>query len=365
MTVFLFFVVLAVLVLVHELGHFLVAKWSGVRVDEFGLGFPPRLWSKKIGETSYSINMIPFGGFVKIFGENPNDDSISGPDSTRSFVNKKRPIQLAVLVAGIVFNVIFAWLLYSLVFMTSAPTIVTPENAARVRNAHVTVINVFSESPAQKAGLKPGDQILGVRTGADKIESTELDPETMGKFIAGHPEELTLDFKRGSSPTQTIAITAVSGIAKDQVAIGISMDMIGVMRLNPASALFEGAKVTVRLSGAIAGGIYSFLRDTFSGQAHWSQVGGPVAIAGYVGDARALGIVYLLQFTALISINLALLNLIPFPALDGGRMLFVIIEAIRRKSINPKIANTTNAIGFAVLLALMVVVTYKDVLKLF
>lgn len=365
MSVVLFLVILAVLVFVHELGHFLIAKLSRIRVDEFGIGFPPRIFSFKKGETRYSINLIPFGGFVKIFGENPDEESIKGKDSARSFVNKPKYIQVAVLAAGVVFNIIFAWILISSGFMAGFPTSVSERHADQVQNAELVVTAVSPQSPADKAGLKQGDEILFVSSGNDALQGDQLSVENVQKFIASHGNaEMSILAERGDEK-KTIMVTPQSGIVEGRPAIGIAMDMVGVLKLPIHKALWEGALLTGELVKATAVGIAQFIGQAFTGQADLSQVSGPVGIAGMVGSARELGIIYLLSFTAFISINLAVLNLIPFPALDGGRILFVAIEAIKRSPIKPTIANSINAIGFALLIILMLVVTYKDIARLF
>src|SRR3989344_165617 len=155
MSILLFIVILALLILVHECGHFIAAKRAGIRVDEFGLGFPPRLWSKKFGETVYSLNTFPIGGFVKIFGENPNEESMHGKDSARSFVYASKLIQAWVIAAGIIFNILFAWLLFSVGFMVGLPFSAEDERyGARVSGAELVITQVFPKSPAEAAGVK-------------------------------------------------------------------------------------------------------------------------------------------------------------------------------------------------------------------
>ncbi len=181
MTAIIFIIVLAILVFVHELGHFLAAKASGIRVDEFGLGFPPKLIGFKRGETTYSLNAIPFGGFVKIFGEDPSAESISGPDSSRSFVNKPKWKQAIVLIAGIAFNIIFAWLILSVGFMIGTPASKDYSNNVALDNVAVTVTLVSPDSPAHTAGLKAGDKIVRLESGPDV--ATELTTEKVQNFV--------------------------------------------------------------------------------------------------------------------------------------------------------------------------------------
>jgi regulator of sigma E protease len=362
-SILLFIIIIAILILAHEFGHFIVAKRSGIRVDEFGIGFPPKLWGKKIGETEYTINLFPIGGFVKIFGETPDDDSIDGPDAKRSFVNKPKRVQAAVLAAGVFFNILLAWFLISTGFLIGLPTPVSEAPEGRtLQDVSVVVTGVFSGSPAEKAGLKVGDKILSLKAG----ESESILPSTQAtqEFISSRSgENITVAVQRGKQLSENFTIKPEEGII-EKPAIGIAMDEIGTLRLPVHLALWEGAKLTASLTEATFLGLASFFGNLLTGNADLSSVAGPVGIVGIVGDASQFGFIYLLSLTALISINLAIINLIPFPALDGGRLLFLLIEAIKRSPIKPKIANTLNAIGFTLLLLLMVVITYNDILKL-
>lgn len=364
MNIILFFVILVVLILSHEFGHFIVAKKSGIRVDEFGFGFPPKLFSIKKGETEYSFNAIPFGGFVKIFGETPDEESLSGPDSKRSFINKPKLIQAAVLIAGVVFNLLLAWLLLSVGFMAGMPTSV--EGAPRgtvVQNVSLTVVNVLPSSPAEAAGLQVGDRVISLREGDSFI--ADLSPESVQEFISTRPgQEITVEYERARE-ISSLTVIPKEGLIEEGPAIGIAMDMVGILKLRVPRALLEGAAVTASLTAATAVALVTLLRDAFIGQADVSALTGPIGIVGIVGDAYQFGIVYLLSFTAFISINLAIINLIPFPALDGGRLLFLLIERIKGSPIRPYIANALNTIGFFLLILLMLVVTYHDIVKLF
>jgi regulator of sigma E protease len=363
MNVIIFIIILAILILVHEFGHFIVAKKSGIKVSEFGLGFPPKLWGIQKGETLYSINAIPFGGFVKIFGEDPDEESISGPDSGRSIVNKPRYIQAAVLIAGVTFNVIFAWLLISSGYVVGLPAPTDYSGPGIVENPHLIITGVTPGSPAAIAGVKTGDTVVGVSSG--KLTTKTLAPDVISNFVEaqGH-NHITLNVDRGTQPL-TFDLVPAQGVIAGKLAIGIGMDSIGTLHLPFYLAFWEGAKTTWQTLVATATGLLAFIGTAFQGHADLSQITGPVGIVGLVGDVTHLGFVYLISFTAIISLNLAVINILPFPALDGGRLVIVAIEAIIRKPINPKISNRLNQIGFALLIALMVVVTVHDVWKLF
>ena len=355
MTVIIFLIVLAVLIFVHELGHFLVARWCGIRVDAFAIGFGPKIFSKKIGETTYGLNLIPFGGYVKIFGENPDDESINGADKERSFIHKSKLEQIAVLVAGIFFNFLFAWLLITLAYTFGVTTSTDnfPEYKDRMVNSRIMVVTVSPASPAAKAGLRIGDELVAVSI--EEIKNSIAESKTNGVAIKY--------IREGKESTANII--AEQGIVEGKYAIGIAMDKVSTLRLPIFTAAVESYKFTIHAITATISGLYDLVAGIFNGTSKLSSVTGPVGIAGLVGDAAKLGFTYLLMFTAIISINLGVLNLVPFPALDGGRILFVIIEAIIRRPIKPVIANTVNAIGFSLLILLMIVITYRDIIKIF
>lgn len=363
MNIIIFLVILLVLVVSHEFGHFIVAKKSGIRVDEFSFGFPPKLFGKKIGETTYNFNALPFGGYVKIFGENPDDESLNGPDSKRSFVNKPKYIQAAVLFAGVVMNFLVAWLLLSIGFMSGLPTSVGSEPKGSVlQNQALTVTSVTPSSPAEKAGLKIGDKISLLKNSTEMTETPSA--ESVQYFIRQHSgKEIQISFIREGELKEVAVMPEINKDTNTPM-IGISMDIIGTLKLPIHKALWEGLKLSSNLVVATVHGFYTLIHDGITGNGNLSSVTGPIGIVGVVGDAAQFGFIYLLSFTALISINLAVINLIPFPALDGGRLLFLLIEKIKGSRIKPVIANTANIIGFGLLMLLMVVITYNDIVKL-
>lgn len=361
MNIIIFFIILLVLVLVHEFGHFITAKKFGIRVDEFGFGFPPKLFGIKKGETEYTFNALPIGGFVKIFGENPDEENTNGPDANRSFVNKEKWKQAVVLFAGVFANFILAWILFSFGFMSGLPTSVGTEiKGANLKDVHLIITSVNPKSPADNAGLKAGDKIVYIKAGNDS--TTFLSPETVKSFVVVN-KEIQLGYLRGSDTIEKL--TNVKPEMKNGTPmIGISMDQVGIQKLPLLSAFIEGMKLTLNIFKNTIVGLFTLIRDGIIGKGSFSSVTGPVGMVGIVGDAYKLGFAYLISFTALISINLAVINLLPFPALDGGRLFFLLIEKIKGSRMNPNIANTANFIGFAILILLMLVITYHDVVKL-
>lgn len=363
MSILIFIVILLVLVVSHEFGHFIVAKKSGIRVDEFSFGFPPKLFGKKVGETTYNFNALPFGGYVKIFGENGDDGTLTEEDKKRSFTNKPRYIQAAVLLAGVVMNFIVAWLLLSFGFMSGLPSSVSMAPAGTViENQYLTITSVVKDSPAEISGLKSGDKIIVLKTDKDYTETPSAD--SVKYFVKKHENEsIAIDLIRGSEPVK-INVTPIKNNTDGSPSIGISMDMIGTLKLPIHKALWEGLKLTTDLTIGTAVGFYKLIVGAFTGTSDMSAVTGPIGIVGVVGDAAKFGFIYLLSFTALISVNLAVINLLPFPALDGGRLLFLLIEKIKGSRIKPEISNVVNMVGFGILMAMMLFITYHDIVKL-
>ncbi len=355
MSIIIFIIILGALIFVHELGHFLLAKKNGIRVDEFAIGFPPRLYSVTRGETKYSLNLIPFGGYVKIFGENPDDESLD-PNRTDSFINKSRWIQAAVLVAGVVFNVVFAWFLFFVISMTGAPAVVTSENSAYIKNPQLVITEIFNDSPAVDAGLVAGDVIKKISNQKESFEGADLSPDIVKKIISESTGNVTMELA-----DRKLEVTPRTGVLGDTRAIGISMEKIGEQNLTLAQAIPESFRMTWDSFKMVFTGLISM----FAGDVSLKEVSGPVGIVKMVGSAAQFGLANLLAFTAVLSINLAVLNIMPFPALDGGRLLFLGIEGITRRRIKPVVANWVNAVGFMILIGLMILITVSDVLKLF
>lgn len=363
-TIIVFIAVLVALIVVHEFGHFIVAKKLGFRVDEFGIGFPPKLFGKRYGETEYTINALPLGGFVRIFGEDPSDEALHGPDADRAFVNKAKWRQALVLVAGVAFNVIFAWILFAGALSQGMELPSNYSSFGQVQNERTMIIQALENSPAAEAGLKRGDTITALAAGDDTLEATT--PDALQAFIDEHRDaELALTYQRaGESETVTLTPAPVSGASTDEPIVGISMQGVGTLQLPPHLAVLEAARFTGDATVAIVGAFGGLIAGAVTGTADLSGVAGPVGIASLVSDATQEGFAPLLSFTAFISLNLAVLNLVPFPALDGGRLVIVAIEAVKGSRVRSDIVNMVNMVGFALLIILMILVTYKDIARL-
>lgn len=370
MTILIFLGVLVALILVHELGHFVVAKKSGIRVDEFGIGFPPKIFGKKFGETEYTLNWLPLGGFVRIWGEDPTaEDYLASPENNRSFVQQPRYIQAAVLVAGVSMNILFAFVLYVSAYLIGMPTALDNlDNTENIHNIQLLVTSILPDSPASEQ-LKPSDKIVGLHAGTNTLAGDgPMSPEAVASFISSQENEpVTFDIVRHDEEL-SLTLTPEQGIFVDdpeRYGTGFTMSLVGTQRLPIHLAIVEGAQRTYFALIEITVGLFGFFAGLFTGSSDFSQVTGPVGIVGLVGDAAALGFTWLLTFSAFISLNLAVINLLPIPALDGGRLVFVAIEAVTRKPINPVLASRFNQFGFIALLALMAIVTFLDVKNLF
>ena len=351
MVILLFIVALALLILSHEFGHFICAKLSKTKVEEFGFGFPPRIFGIKKGETVYSINWIPFGGFVKVLGEDSADKQAG------SFASKPIYIRAIILAAGVFFNLVLAWILFSVVFMAGAPSSVD-DDAFGI----VTILEVQKGTPAEEIGLLPGDKIQRLFFEGEILESDNV--IYVQEFISKHKgQEIEMEILRGKELIKVIAIpnpNPPEGVG----ALGIAMDKIGIVSMPFHKAVWNGAKDTVFLTVLITKAFANLITDLVTGAGAAIQVAGPIGIVNMVGTASEFGLVYVIQFIALLSINLAIINMIPFPALDGGRLLFLAIEAIKRSPINPKITMVANSIGFFILVALMLLITFQDIIRL-
>lgn len=378
-TVILFILVLSVLVFVHELGHFWTARRLGVKAEEFGFGFPPRAlgffksksgrWRFLKGNTSpdslaeeekpagtvYSLNCLPLGGFVKIKGENGE-----GKQDSDSFAAKALWRRALILSAGVIMNIVLAAALLSVGYMIGLPQSLDEVKAsAQVSEAQVFVMEVLPDSVAAQAGLESGDIIKAVE--GQKITSNEELQDLVSKRT---DQDTSFTIIRGEEE-QNIIIRPSFSEAVDRAVIGVSIYASGLVRYPFFTAIWEGIKLTGLTFWLIILAFYSLIRDLIIGVSVSGQVAGPVGIATLTGQVASLGITYLLQFMALLSLNLALVNILPFPALDGGRLLFLLIEKFKGKPVRQSVEAWIHTIGFWLLITLILVITYKDIMRLF
>lgn len=374
-TIISFVVILTILVFIHELGHFWTARRAGVKVEEFGLGIPPRMvgyrkgkdgkkefvWgNKEIAETEtetlYSLNWLPFGGFVKLKGE--DGDDTDAPDALAS---KRARTRALVLSAGVIMNFLFAMILLMGVFAHGFETVIDDSiDPAFISNKKLQVATVLVDSPAASAGLVPGDTIATIDgqsfANAEEIRSYLSSNTNEAVTIVGSHDD-------GSAISETVTPAHIEQI--DQPGIGFAIVETGTVKYpwyrafdKGISSAFYMTKEILKAFGGIIGSLITTGHVT-------QQLSGPVGIAVMTGDVIERGFADVLQFAAILSLNLAIINILPFPALDGGRLLFIAIEKTRGRAMSQKIESTIHAIGFILLIALIIVITFKDIRNFF
>jgi len=344
------------LLILHEWGHFIVAKKLGVRVEEFGLGYPPRLISRKWGETVYSLNLLPFGAFVRIFGE---DEKI---EENRSFSAKPVWQRMLIVLGGVISFWLAAFIIFSLLSgIWGLPSFVSDDFAGE---AAIQIIDVMPGSPAEKGGLLPGDFILGFKSERGMLAIDQIGQiQDLAKTNAG--KEISLLIKRGKDIIEKKLIPRFSP-PSGEGPLGLALVRVAKIKTKWYQAPLKGAEITVKKTIQIP----LFLADIFSKifkkeKISGLQIMGPVGMGALMGDALKAGVDNFLLFLAMISIWMACFNMLPVPALDGGRFFFLIIEAIRGKPFPVKLEQRITTFFFLLLVFLMAFVTFKDITHLF
>lgn len=363
MIVLLVIAILVVLIVGHELGHFIVAKLVGVRVVEFGLGYPPRAFKiGRWGGTDYTLNWLPFGGFVRLYGEEHEHEEMSDKKKWKSMSGAALWAQALILIAGVLMNVFLGWALFTAAFMNGLPTSV-PEGTP---DAHLVVNGILPNSPADVAGIETGDEIISIIS--DKgVEVSNLVPSAVVTFVGergGKP--ITISYIRAGIQDSVEIIPAHAVLSEEagRPALGVGLALVSEIQVDFLGAMVAGFWRTIDIFVQVTIGIGGLLRDAMLGHPDLSAVIGPVGLVHVVDTAAGYGLGQILGIAAFISINLAIINLIPVPAFDGGRLLFVAIEGISRRRIPSLVAQTLNLAGFALIIILMVVVTYQDLGRL-
>lgn len=341
LTIVVFLLILGLLIFVHEGGHFIAAKLAGIKVEEFGMGFPPRLLSCKRGETVYSLNAIPLGGFCKLLGE-------EDPSEPRSFASKRPSVRFMALFAGPLMNAILPIVLLTIAFMVPRQVVV----------GDVKIAEVAENSPAELVGIVPGDVILSidgrpVQNIGDVIYDIHL---KMG-------EKVTFELRGLDGEVRTVTLVPRWNPPEGEGAVGIAMNMVNTGNITQSYPFWEAVPKS-----------FTSIRETFVlmrneitswfVQKRAPEVAGPVGIFQLTGEVSEAGPSYLIQFTAFLSLNLAIINLLPLPALDGGRIVFVLLEVVRRgKRVAPRTEAMIHYIGFAMLIGLILAISYFDILR--
>lgn len=355
-SIIIFIITLLVLVLIHEFGHFLMAKKFGIKVLEFGFGIPPRVWAKLIGETTFSLNVIPFGGFVRLLGEDEVDKKVLA--NPRSFASKKPWQKIIVVVAGVVMNLILAWVLFYSVIIGQNFKIISP-----TIESGIYITKLEEGFPAEMAGIKVGDKLLSIdgNKALDFEHARNLIKDKGGSTIV-----LKLQERGGSEKT----VQVIPKRVENDNLIGVVFAPFLIKEYQtPFAKIFSGITYSYDLTKLTFIGLSRTLTDVFSGDFGKvsEQVSGPVGIAGLTTNILSGGwqasLLYI-WFVGIISLTLAIFNVLPIPALDGGRLFFLIIEAIFKKKVGAEVERVIHSVGFAILLTLALLITYSDVSKL-
>lgn len=360
MTALLVIAILVLLIVVHELGHFIAAKLSGVSVQEFGVGYPPRAFTLgKAGDTEYTLNWIPFGGFVRLFGDEGEEERGRG-----SYVDSPRWKQAFILVAGVAMNAIAAWALFTIALHLGVPQIV--ESPREGEAARVLVSEVIAGSPAEASGIAAGDEIVDIAD-ARGVHVASVTPDSLISFVrarAGKPVVVSYKHQGIEKETTLVPAQGVLSGAAGQPALGVALALVANRSLPWGEAALSALRETARGFRVVAHDLGALASALLRGAPDISGVVGPVGIVSYVGEASQSGAGAVLELAALISINLAIINLIPIPALDGGRLFILGIESAFRRSAPRLAIQLLNALGVSLIIFLMVTVTYHDIARL-
>ncbi|MDD5567556.1 MAG: site-2 protease family protein [Patescibacteria group bacterium] len=353
LTFIIFILVLGVIVIFHEIGHFFAARRLGIKVEEFGIGFPPKIVGFKKKGTIYSINWIPIGGFVKIKGEDGGHSA-----DKDSFISKSIAKRATVLSAGVIMNVVLAIILLSIGFGIGLPTLID-ENIknSNVRDQKVQIIDIEKGTPASETDLAVNDQIVKIdETTINSIEDVRsYNTDKIGQTVRVTVNRINKEMEF------TVAVKDLDSTGAGK--LGVNLVQVGIVSYPWYDAIWRGFLTTFQLLWAIILAFVSLIKGLFVGQPIGDSLTGPIGIAVLTGQVAQLGFIYLLQFTALLSLNLAIINFAPFPALDGGRVLFLLIEKARKKRIPQKTEALIHNLGFTLLMLLIIFITFRDVRK--
>lgn len=381
-TTIIFILILALLVLIHEFGHFIAAKKNGVLVEEFGFGFPPRVWGKKIGETIYSINLLPIGGFVKVYGEeyHETDPSIDPKLAARAFVNKKPWQKAIIILAGVFMNVVLAVFIYYILLGTnnfkSDPFTLFGDYKFRfgTQEEQVVVANIVKKSPADQAGVDIGDVVTRIQPAGKNWVTVSRAEEMISYITKAQGTNLTIDLVNiKDNKKKTVIVTPKYNAELKRALIGVGLAQSVVLSYQqPLDRLTAGFLHSYNIMSYSMNTMGFFISSSFKERSLGpvsETVSGPVGIFNVVHDIVQFSgskvFINLAQLMGLLSLSLASINVMPFPALDGGRLVFVLYEWISRKRPNQTVERYVNMIGFITLIGLAIVISINDVVRLF
>jgi len=367
------FLSLIILMIIHEFGHFIIAKKFGVRVDEFGVGYPPRIFGKKIGDTIYSVNWLPFGAFVRIYGEEGLDASDSsgvgapvlGLDDYRSFTNLKIWQRVLIIIGGVAAFWIAAMIIFSVVFAIGTDLPVADQDVQGMTNAQLKIVSVSGGSPAAQAGIKIGDtvkdiKVKGIDTKIDKISDFQrITNENKGKEIILTIERTIQGVPQKFDVSLTPRINPPAG--EGSMGVGLQRMATLIQKTSWYMAPIKGVTYTWETTINSLKGLYLTLASLTGGKGspEGASLAGPLGITVFLANAASYGVGFFLYFIGMICVFIAIFNLFPIPALDGGKLVFLLIEKIKGKPVSPKIEQIITLIFFIILIALSLYITIK------
>lgn len=349
---------LLVLILLHELGHFALALRFGVKVEEFGIGLPPRLLSKRFGETLYSLNLFPIGAFVRMLGEEKAEEH------PRSFSSKPVWQRAVIVAAGVIAFWIVAALIFTVLAMSSGiPTSISDDFEQGVFNARVQILEVAVNSPAASGGLLPGDVIVGLQGGTRELFEVQKVREVQ-EFVQ-QEQTVTLSIRRGNEFLDILVVPRIEPPAGEGP-LGVVLSRTALLRSAWYKAPVEGIMLTGRMTFEIVRSFVIIISAIVAGDGvpAGAQVAGPIGIVNMMANFLAMGVPQFFFFLAILSIYLAIFNALPIPVVDGGHLMFLGIEAIRKKPISEKIQQKIQTVFFVAFISLFVWVSWQDIARL-
>lgn len=362
-TALIFIVILTVLVLIHEMGHLLVALFFGVKVEEFGFGLPPRIWGKEVRGIVYSLNWIPVGGFVKLYGEDNEEGSHVLPASSYAFFQKPKKQRAAILLAGVAMNFLLA------VGITAFLLV----HGVQEPSGHVRFVKVVAGSPADVAGFKTNDIVTGISLASmsDEAKPTEAaattgitTPNDLITFTKAHGGELAqVNVKRGDAVYSSSVLLRKNPPA-GQGAMGVAISDLELRHYPMTEAPGKALMINLSRAKDMLVSLGTMIGRLATLRPPAAEVAGPIGIAQVTGEAIKFGWEAVLEFASILSLNLAVLNVLPIPALDGGRLAFVVLEKIFRRRVNPVFERNAHQIGMLILFGLIFLVSINDVMRL-
>lgn len=361
LNILIFVFVLGFIVFVHEFCHFIAAKKAKAKIEEFCIGFPPRIFKKKKKGTLYSIGVIPWGGFVKIKGEDPTEEREKGSFYALNFWQR-----FWIILSGVISNFLLAILLFTLTFSLGYPQAIETENEAKLaKNVSIQIVFVQKNSPAEKAGILMGDKILKMKYQEKEVIPREVeDVQNFVKEYAG--KKIIFEIERNKNEKKSIEVVPRKKVSPGEGPTGIVLAKVGTIKYSPPRAFLLSFKVSFEYTKTTFWAIGRIIKDTISGtKTPGVELTGPVGAGNIFSRVANLGFVYIVYFAGILSLSLGIFNSLPFPALDGGRFLFLIIEKIKNSPINPKVEKLLNEIGFTLLIILAIFITIKDIIRIF